>query len=64
MRLQWRVMWLAGALRQAAAVPAEDLKTGRDFDEFMNRAEERLGRPLTLLVRDAEVVVFRKDEET
>lgn len=55
-----RHVFVRGAIRTVVVVEKRQVRTGRDFDEVMDYAERRLGRPLVLEERGEELWIFRE----
>lgn len=55
-----RHVFLRGTIRTVVVVEKRQIRNGRDFDEVMDYAEQKLGRPVTLEERGDELWIFRE----
>ena len=55
-----RHVFLRGSVRTVVVVEKRKIRNGRDFDEVMDYAEQRLGRPVGLIERGEELWIYRE----
>jgi len=55
-----RHVFLRGSVRTVVVVEKRKIRNGRDFDEVMDYAEQRLGRPVVLIERGEELWIYRE----